>query len=239
VIRLAVVAVIACSRPASPPTLQRVTAVLRVADVAAAIAGYERAFRSRTRLVLYDARGPHHAELAIGSTLLWLDRSDDHPLARAGTTGLLRVRLDDPPPPDRLRELGFVPLAGERWRDPFGQVWRFATDGPELTPVLVGDDHTLDDALATPLEHVPEDGWLRTPRTLGGAPFRVHVYVDDCERAFQTAIAAGATARAAPALQLWGDRWGMVEDRAGHTWGIGQRIVTLDQPTMQALDHAR
>lgn len=59
-----------------------------------------------------------------------------------------------------------------------------------------------------------------------GAPNAVglHLEVDDADRWFERAVAAGATVTMPLEDQFWGDRYGNVKDPFGHTWGIGAPI---------------
>lgn len=248
---VAIAMTIACGRSRSGhstadavPRQQPVTAVLRVADVDTALVVYGNVLAAVPRLVLYDRDGRiHHAELAIGASVIWVDRSErEHPLALGGTSGYLEVPGRAP-----VDVAGWV-AHGELWRDPFGHVWRFGTT---LSPVLA-IEHNGDagfyarafgvEVVADRLRYRGDDiglvrdahPWLATPRALGGAPLRVHLYVPRCEVAFARARDAGALARATPTLEFWGDLWAMVEDGSGHTWGLGERVEMLTQAAMQA-----
>ena len=59
-----------------------------------------------------------------------------------------------------------------------------------------------------------------------GAPNAVtlHLQVDDADRWFDRAVAAGATVSMPMADQFWGDRYGVVKDPFGHSWSIGSPI---------------
>ena len=46
------------------------------------------------------------------------------------------------------------------------------------------------------------------------------LYVDDVDAWFARAVEAGAVVRQAPHDAFWGDRYAMVNDPAGVTWGI-------------------
>lgn len=54
----------------------------------------------------------------------------------------------------------------------------------------------------------------------GGTPITLHLYVDDCDKVYEQAVAAGATATMPLEDQFWGDRYGQVQDPYGHTWAI-------------------
>ena len=51
--------------------------------------------------------------------------------------------------------------------------------------------------------------------------FNLHLHVDDADRWFDRAVAAGCTVVMPVALQFWGDRYGAVKDPFGVTWGFG------------------
>src|SRR5215210_58113 len=51
--------------------------------------------------------------------------------------------------------------------------------------------------------------------------FNLHLHVDDADRWFDQAVTAGCTVVMPMAPQFWGDRYGMVKDPYGVTWGFG------------------
>ena len=51
--------------------------------------------------------------------------------------------------------------------------------------------------------------------------FNLHLHVDDADRWFERAVAAGCTVVMPMALQFWGDRYGLVTDPYGISWGFG------------------
>jgi uncharacterized glyoxalase superfamily protein PhnB len=57
--------------------------------------------------------------------------------------------------------------------------------------------------------------------------FPIHLYVEDCDAVYSSAIAARATSLYAPTDQVYGDREGGVEDRWGNHWYIGTRRETV------------
>jgi PhnB protein len=67
----------------------------------------------------------------------------------------------------------------------------------------------------------------RAPRSLGGTPVTLHLYVEDVDAVFERAIAAGAREVLAVADQFWGDRYGILADPFGHRWSIASRIEDL------------
>jgi PhnB protein len=70
-------------------------------------------------------------------------------------------------------------------------------------------------------DEFPEHGF-----GLGEGPNGVtlHLAVDDADKWYNRAIAAGASVRMPIGDQFWGDRYGQVKDPFGHTWSIGSPI---------------
>jgi PhnB protein len=52
----------------------------------------------------------------------------------------------------------------------------------------------------------------------------LHLQVDDADRWFERATAAGASVTMPLADQFWGDRYGQVKDPFGHSWSIGAPV---------------
>jgi uncharacterized glyoxalase superfamily protein PhnB len=65
------------------------------------------------------------------------------------------------------------------------------------------------------------------PKGLGGSPASFWLYVNDCDAAFNQAVAAGAEVRMPLDNQFWGDRGGAVADPEGYTWWIATRKEDL------------
>lgn len=80
-------------------------------------------------------------------------------------------------------------------------------------------------------EH-PEMDFLG-PTARGGTPVTVHLYVDDADAVFASAIAAGATELRPLCDQFFGDRSGTVTDPWGHIWSIASRIELLSNDDIQ------
>lgn len=52
----------------------------------------------------------------------------------------------------------------------------------------------------------------------------LHLQVDDADRWYDRAIAAGAMSVMAPDNMFWGDRYAQVKDPFGHLWSIGHPL---------------
>lgn len=64
----------------------------------------------------------------------------------------------------------------------------------------------------------------RNPRRLGRVTQSLYVYVDDVDKHFEAARAAGAKILEAPADQFYGDRRYGAEDPEGHRWYFAQHV---------------
>jgi PhnB protein len=68
-------------------------------------------------------------------------------------------------------------------------------------------------------DEFPEMGF-RAPRTLGGSPVLIHLYVEDVDALAARAVAAGATVKRPVQDQFYGDRSVTLEDPFGHVWSF-------------------
>jgi PhnB protein len=61
---------------------------------------------------------------------------------------------------------------------------------------------------------------FKGPKTIGGTPVSIMIYVEDCDAVFKQAIEAGGTELKPLQDQFYGDRSGAITDPFGHIWGI-------------------
>lgn len=80
------------------------------------------------------------------------------------------------------------------------------------------------------MDPMPDHGHPAVPP----AAFNLHLQVDDADRWFDRAVAAGCSALKPVSLQFWGDRYGMVKDPFGVTWGIGSTPTPAERDAMKA-----
>src|ERR1700741_4916772 len=59
-----------------------------------------------------------------------------------------------------------------------------------------------------------------SPKTIGGSPVSIHLYVENVDAAVERAVAAGAKLIRTVADQFYGDRVGGIEDPFGYRWFI-------------------
>jgi PhnB protein len=64
----------------------------------------------------------------------------------------------------------------------------------------------------------------RGPRSVGGTPVSLHVYVEDADRVFERAIEAGAKELRPVEDKFYGDRTGTFEDPFGHQWHVATHV---------------
>ena len=74
------------------------------------------------------------------------------------------------------------------------------------SPFMLADEH-------------PEIG-QKGPKSLGGSPVGLMIYVDDCDTIYRQAIEAGATEVKPLQDQFYGDRSGTLTDPFGHVWTV-------------------
>ena len=69
----------------------------------------------------------------------------------------------------------------------------------------------------------------RGPRTFGGSPVSLMIYVEDVDRIFRQALAAGAKELRPVVDQFYGDRSGTLLDPFGHTWTVSTHVEDVSE----------
>jgi PhnB protein len=87
------------------------------------------------------------------------------------------------------------------------------------TVVMLADEHPDHDAHA--------------PGKFGGSPVSLHMYVEDVDKVWSQALAAGARIKRPLDNQFYGDRNGALEDPFGHTWNLSSHVEDV---SMEELD---
>ncbi len=90
----------------------------------------------------------------------------------------------------------------------------------------------LGDSIIMLADENPEFG-NQSPKTVGGTPVTLVVYVEDVDAVFQKALDAGATVLNKVEDQFYGDRTGQFEDPFGHRWNIGTHIEDVSPEEME------
>jgi len=81
-------------------------------------------------------------------------------------------------------------------------------------------------------DEYPDMGY-RGPRSLGGTPVSLLVYVEDVDTVFKQALAAGSKERKPVQDQFYGDRSGTLEDPFGHVWTIATHVEDVPPEEME------
>ena len=80
---------------------------------------------------------------------------------------------------------------------------------------------------------------FRSPRSVGGTPVTIHLYVQDVDKVAKKAIAAGAKILRPVTDQFYGDRTGSVEDPFGHVWHLATHIEDVPMKELKKRARAR
>jgi PhnB protein len=116
------------------------------------------------------------------------------------------------------------------------EVLRLADPGEKVhhAEISIGDSRIM---LAD--EH-PEIQAL-SPKTVGGSPVLIHLYVEDVDREIERAVAAGAKLVRPVADQFYGDRVGGIEDPFGYRWFIAthKEDLTIEEIRRRAAAQGR
>jgi PhnB protein len=73
---------------------------------------------------------------------------------------------------------------------------------------------------------------VRSPKSIGGTPIALHVYVDDVDSVFGQAMEAGAKQLRPVENQFYGDRSGQFEDPFGHRWNVATHVEDIPPDEM-------
>ena len=81
-------------------------------------------------------------------------------------------------------------------------------------------------------DEFPDHG-ARSPRSVGGTPVFMHLYVDDVDAVAARAAAAGAQVIRAVQDQFYGDRSGTLEDPFGHVWNVATHVEDVSEEELK------
>jgi len=110
-----------------------------------------------------------------------------------------------------------APRAIDFYKQAFGAQVRgihYAPDGK-----IMNADLKIGDSILMIAEEFPGMG-SKSPLSLGDSPVNLHLYVEDVDRLFNQAVAAGAKVLMPVMDQFWGDRYAQVTDPFGHKWSM-------------------
>ena len=90
----------------------------------------------------------------------------------------------------------------------------------------------IGDSIVMLSDEWPEGGHL-SPQSLGGTAVSLHIYVDDVDSAFRTAIDAGGREERAVQDQFYGDRSGTLLDPYGHRWNLATHVEDVPEDELK------
>lgn len=120
--------------------------------------------------------------------------------------------------------------AVEFYKNVFGATERMRMPGPDGT--LMHCELVVGNSVLMLGDPAPDIGF-RDPKSVGGTPVNLYVYVPDADTAFEAAIAAGATQITTPETQFYGDRTGSFIDPWGHQWTVATHVEDIEPEEMQ------
>ena len=80
-------------------------------------------------------------------------------------------------------------------------------------------------------EHPQMDA--RGPKSIGGSPVTLHLYVEDVDAVAARAVAAGATIKQPVNTTFYGDRCGLLVDPWGHHWNVSTHVEDVSPEEIQ------
>ncbi len=118
----------------------------------------------------------------------------------------------------------------EFYKKAFGakEVMRMPAPGGRIghAEVKIGDSHVM-------LADENLEMKARSPRSVGGSPISLLLYVDDVDKTVDRAVAAGAKLTRPVADQFYGDRTGGLEDPFGHQWYVATHVEDVSPEEMR------
>jgi PhnB protein len=95
----------------------------------------------------------------------------------------------------------------------------------------------IGDSMIMLSDEMPGSG-NRSPKSLGGSPVTIFLYVEDVDSTFNEAVKAGAKADKPPQDMFWGDRFGALTDPFGHSWALATHIEDVTPEEMKKRSEA-
>jgi PhnB protein len=115
------------------------------------------------------------------------------------------------------------------YADVFGTTERGRLPGPDGK--IGHAELQLGSSLIMLADEMPQMGILG-PRSVGGSPVTISVYVEDVDAVYERAVKAGAKALRPVEDQFYGDRSGQFEDPFGHRWSVATHIEDVPPDEM-------
>ena len=108
------------------------------------------------------------------------------------------------------------------------EVMRIGVPGEKIghAEIAIGDSRIM-------LADEYPDMNFRSPRSIGGSPVHIYLYVEDVDSTVKRAVAAGAKVLKPVVDQFYGDRSGSLEDPFGHVWHVATHKEDLSPEEIQ------
>lgn len=117
----------------------------------------------------------------------------------------------------------------EFYKKAFGAVELFRIGGPDS---IGHAEIRIGGATIMLADEYPDMGFL-SPKTIGGTPVLIYIYVPDVDAFAKQAEAAGAKVLRPLQDQFYGDRSVSLEDPWGHRWGFATHIEDVSNEEVQ------
>lgn len=127
--------------------------------------------------------------------------------------------------------------AAEFYQRAFGAEVRGLAEAPDGK--VLHAEVKIGDSILMFNDEVPQMGVLSPTSSKTTPSMTLHMYVEDADKVFAAALAAGAKVIMPLEDQFWGDRYGTLEDPFGHRWSIATHIKDQTPEQMKvAMDEA-
>ncbi|MCI0446559.1 VOC family protein [bacterium] len=90
----------------------------------------------------------------------------------------------------------------------------------------------IGDSVVMLSDEYPEMG-VKSPKTFGGSPITLYLYVQDVDSFVDHAVKNGARVQRPIENQFYGDRTGTIEDPYGHIWHVSTKVEDLSPEEIQ------
>jgi PhnB protein len=116
------------------------------------------------------------------------------------------------------------------YKSVFGATERMRMEAPDGT--VAHAELELDGSVIMIGEEMP-GGVDQSPKTLGGSPVALFVYIEDVDDVFARAIDGGARSVQQPENHFYGDRVAMLDDPFGHRWNLATHVEDVAPDEME------
>ena len=105
----------------------------------------------------------------------------------------------------------------EFYKKAFGakEIYQFPGPNGKIMHAMI----QIGDSIIMMSDEFPDMG-ARSPKSIGGTPITIHLYVANADEVFNQAVNAGAKVIMPIMDAFWGDRYACVLDPDGHSWEI-------------------